>query len=113
MKYVCQDCKYTFIKKSSNAWQTCPYCKKLNALWENSSKKNIFTPFAPSWRKYESGMWGEDNKTAQSQADKFLTEREHEIKTDPRAARWEKSRKERWAKDKPAWVKMKQKKGEL
>jgi len=37
--------------------------------------------------------------------DSFLGERDYQTKRDPQAARWEASRKERLAKDKPAWVK--------
>jgi len=77
----------------------------------NKGMGKIFTPYSPSWKKHEKNMWHEDTKTSQEATDKFIEEREHEIKTDPKAARWEKSRKATWEKDKPAWRKWATKKG--
>lgn len=53
--------------------------------------------FTPSWKKYESSIHLLDG------ADKFNKEREHAVKTDPKAARWEKSRREWFQKQKHAW----------
>lgn len=64
-----------------------------------------YTPFNPSWKKYEKDMWNTDYKRSSKATDKFIAEREYEMRTDPKAARWEKSRKEGWAKDKPLWIK--------
>lgn len=70
-----------------------------------------FVPFTPSWKKHERDVWNDDTKRSMEATDKFVAEREHETKTDPRAARWEKSRKARWEKDKPAWVTWARKRG--
>jgi CDP-glycerol glycerophosphotransferase (TagB/SpsB family) len=64
-----------------------------------------FIPYSPSWRKYEEGMHSDNAKTSIESSEKFEKERDHTIKTDPQAARWEKSRKERWQKDKTYYVK--------
>jgi len=64
-----------------------------------------FIPYSPTWKKYEKDMWNTDYKHSSEATDKFIAEREHETKTDPKAARWEQSRKAGWAKDKPLWVK--------
>lgn len=64
-----------------------------------------FIPFSPSWRQYESGMHSDNTKTSIESSEKFEKEREHQLKNDPQAARWEKSRKESWNKDKPYYVK--------
>lgn len=77
----------------------------------NKPLGSIFIPYNPSWKKYESEMWNDDKKRSIPATDKFIDEREHETRTDPKAARWEKSRKERVAKDKPAWVKWAKQRG--
>ena len=71
----------------------------------------IFIPFSPSWRQHESEMWNDDTKKSMKATDNFIDEREHEMKVDPRAARWEKSRKASWDKEKPAWRKWAMKRG--
>jgi hypothetical protein len=53
--------------------------------------------FVPSWKKYEKDLNLFDG------ADKFSQERDMEIKTNPKAARWEKSRKEYYQKEKHEW----------
>jgi len=53
--------------------------------------------FNPSWRKYEKSVHLLDG------ADKFTKERDHEIKTNPKAARWEKSRRESLQRQKHDW----------
>jgi hypothetical protein len=65
----------------------------------------IFTPFAPSWKKYEEGMKHPDSPNQGEYADKFIAEREHQLKVDPQAKKWEESRKAVWAREKPQWVK--------
>ena len=72
---------------------------------------SVYIPFQPPWKKYERGMWNDDKVQSMSLTDKFIDEREHEMKTDPKAARWEKSRKARWEKDKPEWRKWAAKRG--
>lgn len=64
-----------------------------------------FIPYSPPWKKYEQDIWNDSTNKSIAATDKFMAEREHETRTDPRAAKWEASRKERHAKDKPAWVK--------
>ena len=59
--------------------------------------------FTPSWKKYETPMFIGDPKKQAEAADKFNEEREHAIKTDVKAARWEKSRKEWFGKQKHNW----------
>ena len=74
---------------------------------------DTYVKFTPSWKKYEQNYWTpdpertSDNKTT----DKFLAERDHETKTDPKARRWEDSRKKEWARNKPAWRKQMATKG--
>jgi hypothetical protein len=46
-----------------------------------------------------------DSKVQGKATDMFNAERDHEMKTDPRAKKWEESRRERLAKDKPYFVK--------
>lgn len=72
-----------------------------------------FVKYTPSWKAYEQNYWTPDpeRKPNNKLTDKFLEEREHQIKNDPKARRWEKSRKESWAKDKPQWRKAMMKKG--
>ena len=72
---------------------------------EAVGKKTTTTPFNPSWKKYEKGMWSGDKETSIAQTDKFLDERDHAVKTDPRAKRWEAGRKQEWAKNKRYWAK--------
>jgi hypothetical protein len=59
--------------------------------------------FTPSWKKYENPMFVGDAKSTVEASDKFVAEREHAIKVDPKAARWEKSRKEWFGKQKHNW----------
>ena len=69
--------------------------------------KKLGTPhiaYTPSWKKYEEGMHHPDNKKQAASGDKFFAEREHALKTDPQARRYEESRKEAWAKEKPQWI---------
>lgn len=71
--------------------------------------------FTPSWRKYEQNYWTPDPERPQDnkKTDAFLAERDHETKTDPKAKRWEESRKVEWAKNKPAWRKKMMKEGKI
>jgi hypothetical protein len=62
------------------------------------------TRFNPSWKKYEEGMKHQDSKTQVESGDKFMDERDHAMKTDPQAKRWEDSRKASLARDKPQWI---------
>ena len=61
-------------------------------------------PFNPSWKKHEEGMWSGNKETSMKQTDKFLDEREHAMKTDHQAKRWEEGRKQEWAKNKKYWA---------
>jgi len=66
--------------------------------------------FSPPWKRYEKGMKHPDNKNQTVYGDKFFAEREHAIQTDPKARRWEESRKKAWADAKPQWVREQQRK---
>ena len=61
--------------------------------------------YVPSWKKYETPMFMGDGHSQFDAADRFTKEREDAIHKDPKAARWEKSRREWFAKQKPAWRK--------
>ena len=61
--------------------------------------------YNPSWRKYEAGQFIGNADEQIEAGDKFLQEREHEMKVDPKARKWEESRKKSLLKDKPAWRK--------
>jgi len=61
--------------------------------------------YVPSWKKYEEAMRHPDSNQQGVASDKFIAEREHAIKTDPQAKRYEESRKARWAADKAQFVK--------
>jgi len=70
------------------------------------------TPYNPSWKKHEEDLTNPDNKKSLEAADKFDLERQYEMANDPKAKRWEESRKKAWAKDKPEWAKAKRKEKE-
>jgi len=79
-------------------------------------KSRIGTPnvkFNPSWGKYEQNYWTPDPDVNSSNdlTDKFLDEREHQLKVNPKAKRWEEGRKKEWARNKPYWVKQQREKG--
>jgi hypothetical protein len=61
--------------------------------------------FVPSWKKYETPMFIGDGHAQVNASEKFTAEREHAIRTDPKAARWEKSRVEWFNKQKHNWSK--------
>lgn len=63
--------------------------------------------YTPSWKKYEKDLHSDDADVARAAADKFDLERQHEMKVDPEARRWEESRKAEVVKDKPTWKKEK------
>lgn len=66
--------------------------------------------YTPDWKKYEKDLYHPDPKVQQEATERFTAAREHALKTDPQARRWEESRKESAAKDKPQFVKERQKK---
>lgn len=103
MKWVqVRDGSYKFVEDSDSRPAVKLSSKRLGVP---------FTPFQPSWKKHESEMWNDDKRKSIAATDRFIEEREHEVRIDPRAARWEASRKERVAKDKPAWRKWAQRRG--
>jgi len=61
--------------------------------------------YVPSWKKYETPMFSGDGHSQFDAAEKFTQEREKELRTDGKAARWEKSRRDWFAKQKNAWRK--------
>lgn len=65
------------------------------------------TKFHPSWKSYEKQLHDSDPKKAEEASDKFYLDRKHELEVDPRARKWEESRKQSAAKEKPEWVKQK------
>jgi hypothetical protein len=67
------------------------------------------TVFTPSWKKYEDAMTNQASKDQGEATDKFLAEREHAMKTDDKARRWEEGRKASWTRDKPYWIKQQEK----
>lgn len=67
------------------------------------------TPFKPSWAKHEAAMHGDDAKESIKATNAFVEEREKEMKQSKQARDWEKSRKESFLKDKPAYLKKIQK----
>ena len=72
-----------------------------------------YVKFVPSWRKYEPNFHDLDpeKKEDLKSNDAFLAERDHATKTDPKARRWEESRKREWARNKPAWRKQMMREG--
>ena len=74
---------------------------------------STYLKFSPSWRKYEQNFFNldPDKKEDFKRTDAFLDERDYETRTDPRARRWEDSRKKEWARNKPAWRKQMMKEG--
>lgn len=100
-----------FCRKGKHTWSHVEWSEKKPRIrltcdeHQKPTSPSLSVPYSPPWKKHEKGMWNTDDKTSRESADKFHLEREHEVKTDPRAARWEKSRKASWAKDKPTWVK--------
>ena len=78
-----------------------------------AQSSNIHVKYTPDWKKYEEGMHkGTPDQQAEA-ADKFTAERDHQLKVDKSARRWEESRKESWAKDKPQWRKEMTRRGEI
>jgi predicted nucleic acid-binding Zn-ribbon protein len=106
MEYICLACDYRFKKSGDNAWQPCPECGG-DSWWEESGYNTgtVFTPFFPSWGRYEREMKTGDPHEQVKAAEMFTKTREKEVKYSPRAARWERSRKVSLQKQKGAWVK--------
>ena len=59
--------------------------------------------YTPPWKVHEQGMYIGTPKEQLDSASKFNDEREHQVKTDPKAAKWEKSRRDWFAKQKHSW----------
>ena len=70
-----------------------------------SHKGSPNVQIAPPWKKYEVGQMIGNPDSQFDTSEKFEAERQHAMKTDPSWRRWEKSRRERMAKEKPAWRK--------
>jgi hypothetical protein len=97
MKWICvRDGVYKFVDNDDPRPSVKLPTKKISIP---------FVPFQPSWKQYEGEIWNDSTKRSVAATDKFLGERDYQTQRDPQAARWEASRKERLAKDKPAWVK--------
>lgn len=61
--------------------------------------------FDPTWKKFEKDIYSDDSNKARQAAEAFDETRKQELKTSESARRWEKSRRESVAKDKPTFVK--------
>lgn len=61
--------------------------------------------YTPTWKKYEEGIHNGDAKSQLEATEKFTAERDHELKTNPQARRYEESRRESLYKDKPTMIK--------
>lgn len=61
--------------------------------------------YTPDWKKYEKKMRSDDSEEAYKAGEAFIQERETSVKNDPKARRYEESRREAWAKEKPEWKK--------
>jgi hypothetical protein len=59
--------------------------------------------YVPPWKKYESPMWFGGANDQIKASEQFTQERDREMQKDPKAARWEKSRREWFAKQKRGW----------
>lgn len=106
MRYICLSCGYSFKRNVDSAHQDCPQCNG-DAWWEDSGyiKGTINTPVVPSWRKYETQMKSGDPHDQLKAADKFTAERDLATKTDPKMAKWERSRRASLQKQKGSWLK--------
>jgi predicted nucleic acid-binding Zn-ribbon protein len=104
MKYICLSCNNEFDNGGDNAWQPCPECGG-DAWWEDSgyNKGTIFTPIVPSWRKYESQMRSGDGHSQLDAAEKFTYERDVAVRQSSKMAKWEKSRRAWFQKQKHNW----------
>ena len=104
MLYICLVCNNKFRKNTDTAWQQCPRCQG-DAWWENSGYivGTISTPVVPSWRRYEEQMRQGTPDQQLKAADNFNKERERATKADPKMAKWEKSRKDWFQKQKKGW----------
>lgn len=60
---------------------------------------------APPWGRHEDAMHSGVPEVERKATEAFLDEREQTMKTSTKWAKWERSRKERLAKDKPIWRK--------
>lgn len=74
-------------------------------MWYNKSLLMVYVKFSPSWKRYERQLREGTPQQQQEAAEKFTAERDHAMKTDPQARRWEESRKRYYAKQKPGWAK--------
>jgi co-chaperonin GroES (HSP10) len=61
--------------------------------------------YTPEWSKYEKDLHSPDSQTAFKAGIAFDETRKNEINNSAKARRFEESRKEAWSKDKPQWVK--------
>jgi co-chaperonin GroES (HSP10) len=61
--------------------------------------------YKPEWAKYEKDLSNPDPEISSKAGDAFDEVRQEELKNDPQAREWEKSRKEAFLKDKPEYTK--------
>lgn len=101
MNYYCPTCGEHYKKKLDKTEEkfgpVCPNCGVRDCF--------ISTPVVPSWRKYEKPMKTGDGHSQFEASEKFTYERDKEIKSSPKMARWEESRKKYLFKQKGQWLK--------
>jgi len=61
--------------------------------------------YTPTWKKYEEGMRTGSAEEQVKAGEAFSAERDFQMRNDPAARRWEQSRKETVAREKPIFVK--------
>lgn len=72
----------------------------------------VATPYRPEWKRYEKDVHSPNAHTQRKAADAFIGERELQLKTSAKSRRWEDDRKKEIAKNKPLWVKKRNKNDE-
>lgn len=61
--------------------------------------------YSPDWKRFEDKMRSDDPEEAIKAGEAFIEERELSLKNDAKARRYEASRKQAWADEKPQWKK--------
>ena len=61
--------------------------------------------YDPEWKQFEAKMHSHDSQEAELAGEAFAETRANELRNSAQARRWEASRKEAWAKEKPEWKK--------
>lgn len=104
--------KYKWVQTSPGKYRLVDETDPRPAAKLKGSKGTPKLRFTPSWKKHEAEMNHPSDQKQMEATDKFIAEREHAMKTDPKAKRWEEGRKKEWARNKPAWRKQIMKRGD-